>query len=82
MSLVGPRPVTRGELLRYGRNAVIYMLVRPGLTGLWQVSGRSFTEYRKRVAMDVVYVKNQSLLLDLWILVKTVRVVVTRHGAY
>lgn len=82
MSLVGPRPVTRAELLRYGRNAVIYMLVRPGLTGLWQVSGRNFVEYRKRVAMDIVYVKNQSLLLDLWILLKTVRVVVTRHGAY
>lgn len=82
MSLVGPRPVTREELLRYGRNAVVYMLVRPGLTGLWQVSGRNFVEYRKRVAMDVVYVRNQSLLLDLWILAKTVRVVVSRHGAY
>ncbi len=54
MSLVGPRPVTREELLRYGRNAVIYEMVRPGLTGLWQVSGRNFVEYRKRVAMDVV----------------------------
>jgi lipopolysaccharide/colanic/teichoic acid biosynthesis glycosyltransferase len=82
MSLVGPRPITREELLRYGRNAVVYMLVRPGLTGLWQVSGRNFVEYRKRVAMDVVYVRNQSLLLDLWVLVKTVRVVLSRHGAY
>ncbi len=82
MSLVGPRPVTREELLRYGRNQVIYMLVRPGITGLWQVSGRNFVEYRKRVAMDVCYVKNQSLVLDLWILAKTVLVVVTRHGAF
>jgi lipopolysaccharide/colanic/teichoic acid biosynthesis glycosyltransferase len=82
MSLVGPRPVTRGELLRYGRNAVIYQMVRPGLTGLWQVSGRNFVEYRKRVAMDVVYVKRQSLVLDLWILLKTVVVVLTGHGAF
>src|SRR5262249_8485598 len=82
MSLVGPRPVTPQELLRYGRNAVIYEMVRPGITGLWQVSGRNFIEYRRRVAMDVVYVKNQSLLLDLWILLKTVVVVVTRHGAF
>jgi exopolysaccharide production protein ExoY len=82
MSLVGPRPVTREELLRYGRNAVIYTMVRPGITGLWQVSGRSNAEYRRRVAMDVCYVKKQSLVLDLWILAKTVIVVVTRHGAY
>lgn len=82
MSLVGPRPITRQELLRYGRNAIIYEMVRPGITGLWQVSGRNFIEYRRRVAMDVVYVKNQSLLLDLWILLKTIVVVVTRHGAF
>ncbi len=82
MSLVGPRPVTREELLRYGRNAVVYMLVRPGVTGLWQVSGRNNVEYRKRVAMDVCYVRNQGLVLDTWILLKTILVVVTRHGAY
>jgi lipopolysaccharide/colanic/teichoic acid biosynthesis glycosyltransferase len=82
MSLVGPRPVTREELLRYGRNAVIYMMVRPGVTGLWQVSGRNNVEYRKRVAMDVCYVRKQSAVLDTWILFKTVIVVITRHGAY
>jgi exopolysaccharide production protein ExoY len=82
MSLVGPRPVTREELLRYGRNAVVYMMVRPGVTGLWQVSGRNNVEYRKRVAMDVCYVRNQGLVLDTWILLKTILVVVTRHGAY
>jgi exopolysaccharide production protein ExoY len=82
MSLVGPRPVTREELLRYGRNSVVYMLVRPGVTGLWQVSGRNNVEYRKRVAMDVCYVRNQGLVLDTWILLKTILVVVTRHGAY
>lgn len=82
MSLVGPRPVTRQELLRYGRNAVLYTMVRPGITGLWQVSGRSNAEYRRRVAMDVCYVKKQSLVLDLWILARTVIVVITRYGAY
>lgn len=82
MSLVGPRPVTREELLRYGRNTVFYEMVRPGITGLWQVSGRNFVEYRRRVAMDVLYVKRQSLVLDTWILLKTVVVVVTGHGAF
>jgi lipopolysaccharide/colanic/teichoic acid biosynthesis glycosyltransferase len=82
MSLVGPRPVTREELLRYGRNSLIYTMVRPGITGLWQVSGRNNAEYRRRVAMDVCYVKRQSAVLDLWILAKTVIVVVTGHGAY
>ena len=82
MSLVGPRPVTREELLRYGRNAMLYEMVRPGITGLWQVSGRNFVEYRRRVAMDVVYVRRQSLVLDFWILLKTVVVVVTGHGAF
>jgi exopolysaccharide production protein ExoY len=82
MSLVGPRPVTREELLRYGRNMLIYMMVKPGITGLWQVSGRSTTDYRRRVAIDVCYVRNQSALLDLWILLKTTLVVLGRRGAY
>jgi exopolysaccharide production protein ExoY len=82
MSLVGPRPVTSEELLRYGRNAVLYTLVRPGITGLWQVSGRNDAEYRRRVAMDVCYVKRQSAVLDLWILFRTVIVVLTGRGAY
>jgi lipopolysaccharide/colanic/teichoic acid biosynthesis glycosyltransferase len=58
------------------------MMVRPGITGLWQVSGRSNAEYRRRVAMDVCYVRKQSAVLDFWILMKTVGVVLTRHGAY
>ena len=82
MSLVGPRPVTREELLRYGRNMLLYMMVKPGITGLWQVSGRSTTDYRRRVAIDVCYVRNQSVLLDIWILLKTTLVVVGRRGAY
>lgn len=82
MSLVGPRPVTRGELLRYGRNMILYMMVKPGITGLWQVSGRSATDYRRRVAIDVCYVRNRSFLLDMWILLKTTMVVLGRRGAY
>lgn len=82
MSLVGPRPVTRVETLRYGRSIVFYTMAKPGITGLWQVSGRSNTDYRRRVAIDVCYVRNQSFLLDLWILLKTTKVVVGRHGAY
>lgn len=82
MSLVGPRPVTREELLRYGRNMLLYMMVKPGITGLWQVSGRSNTDYRRRVAIDVCYVRNQSVLLDIWILLKTTFVVLGRRGAY
>jgi exopolysaccharide production protein ExoY len=82
MSLVGPRPVTREELLRYGRNSVIYMMVRPGVTGFWQVNGRSNAEYRRRVAMDVCYIRNQSLVLDLWIMFRTIFIVIGRRGAY
>ncbi len=82
MSLVGPRPVTREELLRYGRSKDVYVTVKPGITGLWQVSGRSNTDFRRRVAIDVCYVRNQGVLLDLWILAKTTVVVVGRRGAF
>ena len=82
MSLVGPRPVVRAELLRYGRCASRYMAVRPGLTGLWQVKGRSDTTYRRRVAMDKFYIQNHSLLLDIYILAATPAAVLRRNGAY
>lgn len=82
MSMVGPRPIVKEELLRYGRSGSVYLSVRPGITGLWQVSGRNNTDYRRRVAIDVYYVRNQSVLLDLYILLKTVRVVLGRDGAY
>ena len=82
MSLVGPRPITGEELLRYGRNTAIYLSVKPGITGLWQVSGRNETDYRRRVVLDVYYVRKQNLLLDLYILLKTTRVVVAGDGAY
>lgn len=82
MSLVGPRPVVREELLRYGRNVRTYLAAKPGITGLWQVTGRNDTDYRRRVVLDTYYVRNQNLLLDLYILVKTTGVVLGGSGAY
>lgn len=82
MSLVGPRPVTPEELVRYGDNATYYTQVRPGMTGLWQVSGRNDIDYRTRVALDVWYVRNWSLWYDIAILFKTISVVLNRNGAY
>jgi Undecaprenyl-phosphate galactose phosphotransferase WbaP len=82
MSLVGPRPIVRAELLRYGRNASRYLAVKPGLTGLWQVKGRNDTTYRRRVAMDKFYVNNQCMLLDIYILAATPAAVLRRTGAY
>ncbi|WP_424938732.1 sugar transferase [Algiphilus sp.] len=82
MSLVGPRPIVREELLRYGRGARFYLSTRPGLTGLWQVSGRSDTDYRRRVAMDRAYTERSALRLDIRILVSTVWMVLRVKGAY
>lgn len=81
MSLVGPRPVMENELSRYGRNVNYYLQVRPGVTGLWQVSGRSNTTYSRRVALDAWYVKNWQFWLDVAILFRTVGAVVRRDGA-
>lgn len=83
MSLVGPRPVQQAELERfYGAAAFHYMSVRPGITGLWQVSGRSETSYAQRVALDVAYVSRPSLLADLRILLRTPLAVLSRKGAH
>ncbi|NJO21901.1 MAG: exopolysaccharide biosynthesis protein [Sphingomonadales bacterium] len=71
MSCVGPRPITAIELQRYGARAADYLKTRPGLTGLWQVSGRSSLSYASRVELDGLYVRNWSMLLDLAILVRT-----------
>jgi exopolysaccharide production protein ExoY len=71
MTCVGPRPVTADELRRYGPSARHYLRVRPGLTGLWQVSGRSNTSYRYRVVLDRTYVTSWSISLDVQILLKT-----------
>ena len=72
MSLVGPRPVVASEMVLYGRRAKQYFAVRPGLTGLWQISGRSRVNYSTRVAMDTLYVRSRSLWLDAAILLKTI----------
>jgi Undecaprenyl-phosphate galactose phosphotransferase WbaP len=83
MSLVGPRPVLEAELDRYyGASAAHYMAVRPGITGLWQVSGRSETTYESRVALDVSYVSRPSLLSDISILLRTPVAVLSRRGAH
>lgn len=82
MSLVGPRPIVKEEMLRYGRYLPAYMAGKPGITGLWQVTGRNDTHYRRRVVMDTYYARKQTLLMDLRILTKTVKVVLWRHGAY
>lgn len=81
MSLVGPRPITAEELVEYGDHAADYLSVRPGLTGAWQVSGRSDATYAERVALDVDYIRHQSFRLDLKIMLQTVRVVLGRQGA-
>jgi exopolysaccharide production protein ExoY len=82
MSLIGPRPITREELDRYGKDRRYYLLVRPGITGLWQVSGRSNISYEERVQLDMHYVRNWSLWLDLQLLWQTVPAVLRGTGAY
>jgi exopolysaccharide production protein ExoY len=72
MSCVGPRPIVQDELCRYGSHVGEYLQARPGLTGLWQVSGRSSTDYAERVSLDSHYVRNWSPWLDLVILLRTV----------
>ena len=83
MSLVGPRPVQASELAAfYGAAAEHYQMVRPGITGPWQVSGRSETSYDRRVALDVAYVMQPSLIEDIRLLLKTPAAVLLRRGAY
>jgi lipopolysaccharide/colanic/teichoic acid biosynthesis glycosyltransferase len=82
MSLVGPRMITRPELEKYGSYQKLLLTVKPGLTGYWQVSGRQDVSYEERVKMDVLYIQNWSLWVDLKILMKTVWKVLKREGAY
>jgi Undecaprenyl-phosphate galactose phosphotransferase WbaP len=82
MSLVGPRPIVEEEVPAYGQNFSLYCRVAPGLTGLWQVSGRSSVSRRDRVRLDSYYVRNWSPWLDLHILARTATVVLTGQGAY
>ena len=82
MSLVGPRPVTEPELAYYGEAQDLYLSVRPGVTGLWQVSGRNDLTYEQRVGLDAWYVKNWSPWHDTAIIIKTVPALLLRRGAY
>ncbi len=81
MSLVGPRPVVAAELARYDLARVHYMRSRPGLTGLWQVSGRSHTSYRQRVEFDRTYVNRWNFFWDISIIVRTIPALLFRSGA-
>lgn len=82
MTLVGPRPVVFEELRYYGRHAPSYLRVKPGLTGLWQVTGRSEVSYRRRVATDRLYARRKSLLFDFRIMLATIPAVLARKGAW
>jgi lipopolysaccharide/colanic/teichoic acid biosynthesis glycosyltransferase len=82
MSLVGPRPIVAEEVPAYGRLFSLYTRVHPGLTGLWQVSGRNAIPFLERVELDAFYVRNWSVWLDLYVLMRTVRAVLGAEGAY
>ena len=82
MSLVGPRPVTEPELEKYGDYKDYVLSVKPGLSGMWQISGRSDTGYEERISYDTYYIQNWSIWLDIWILIKSVWVVLLGKGAY
>lgn len=82
MSLVGPRPIVAAEIARYGDSFDLYKKVRPGVSGMWQVSGRNNTSYGERVEFDEYYVNNWSIWLDLYIIGRTIKTVLLREGAY
>ena len=82
MSVVGPRPIVEAEIARYGRFFQAYCCVRPGITGVWQVSGRNNVTYRRRVAMDALYARRKSIMLDIRLLMATIPAVLTRKGSY
>jgi lipopolysaccharide/colanic/teichoic acid biosynthesis glycosyltransferase len=82
MSLVGPRIITPAEVEKYQKWDLNLMTVRPGMTGLWQVSGRSDVTYEERVRLDMHYIRNWSIWLDLQLLMQTIPAVIRRRGAY
>jgi Undecaprenyl-phosphate galactose phosphotransferase WbaP len=82
MSIVGPRPILESQVEMYGPSFEMYKQVRPGVTGLWQVSGRNELSFHDRARLDKYVIQNWSVWLDLYILVRTARVVLTGHGAY
>lgn len=82
MSLVGPRPIVKREIVRYGEAFELYCRVRPGITGLWQVSGRNDLAYAQRIELDQYYVYNWSVWLDVYLMVRTLPTVISGKGAY
>tara|TARA_S200000501_G_scaffold357447_1_gene381131 strand:- start:648 stop:1082 length:435 start_codon:yes stop_codon:yes gene_type:complete len=84
MSIVGPRPIVNGEKKKYGKNLKKVVFVKPGITGLWQVSGRNNLTYKRRISLDLNYTKNYNLLMDLRILLRTFGVILfpLDRGAY
>jgi Undecaprenyl-phosphate galactose phosphotransferase WbaP len=82
MSLVGPRPIVAAEIERYGDKFKYYEQVPPGISGLWQVSGRNDVDYEQRVNLDAYYVRNRSIWMNLHIIIRTFLVVLRRDGAY
>ncbi len=84
MSIVGPRPIVKAEKKKYGKNIKIVLSIKPGITGLWQVSGRNNLSYGKRIKLDLTYVKNYNLLMDIRILIRTFGVILfpLDRGAY
>ena len=84
MSIVGPRPIVKAEKKKYGKNFKKLLSIKPGITGLWQVSGRNKLTYKKRVSLDLNYVKNYNLLMDIRILIRTFGVILfpLDKGAY
>jgi Undecaprenyl-phosphate galactose phosphotransferase WbaP len=82
MALVGPRPIIDEELPRYGPAVQLYQQVRPGITGIWQTSGRNELSYDQRVRLDVMYLRRWSVGMDLWLLARTAATVWRRRGAY
>ena len=81
MSLVGPRPIVKLELEKYEENKNTFLSVKPGLTGLWQISGRSELSYDDRIILDINYIENWSIWMDIEILLKTAKVILTGYGA-
>jgi len=82
MSLVGPRPITEAEVEKYGEDFNRIFSATPGLTGLWQVSGRSDSDYTARISYDTYYLQSWSVWLDIWVIFKTFGAVVRGRGAY
>lgn len=82
MCLVGPRPIEMDEEVLYGKYSNILHSIKPGITGLWQVSGRNLVSYHRRIAMNIYYIKHRSVLLDMWIIYKTLWAVIGGKGAF